>query len=189
MRSFFTVLFCCIIANASMAQSAPSKNETIEYIRKKVTETNGYQLLWNNGTVDFIHDAIFYDTWATYENGKYNIRYNYKDNYWYHNNFEFKPEFISSVTEASTNTASNSSVGFIAINFSNTLVKKKVLYNSHGGSTYINEYAFTRTMKEDSNVNVVYLPYLKQDPTAFERLKKAILHLKTFYISKDPFAN
>lgn len=189
MKKIFLAFFLCIMATVALAQSAPSKSETLDYIKKRIEETNGYKLTWTNGTTEFIHDVIFYETWASYENGKYNMEYYYKDNYWYYNNYEFKPEFIISVTEASGNTTSASSVGFIAINFSNSLVKKKVLYNYQNGSSFLDKYGFSRTMNEDSNVNTVYLPYLKQDPTAFERIKKAFMHLKEFYVTKDPFAN
>jgi hypothetical protein len=189
MRKFLLFILAMTIAAFAVAQSAVSKAETIDYIKKRVTETRGYQLIWEDGTTHFINDVYFSETSATYENGKYNMRYNYKDNSWYYNSYSFKPEFIISVTEGSSNTASNSSVGFIAIKFSNTLVKKKVLYYYHNGSNFVNDYGFSSKEQENKNVDIVFLPYLKQDPTAFERIKKAIMHLKELCKSNDPFAN
>ncbi len=189
MRKFLLFILSMTITAIAVAQSALSKEETIDYIKKRVTETSGYQLTWANGTTEFIHDVYFSETWAIYENGKYNMRYSYKDNSWYHNRYDFKPEFITSVIEGSSNTASNSSVGFIAIKFSNTLVKKKVHYYYHNGSNFLNDYGFSSKEQENKNVDIVFLPYLKQDPTAFERIKKAIMHLKELCKSNDPFAN
>ncbi len=188
MRKFLLFILSMTIAAIGVAQSAISREETIDYIKERVTETRGYQLIWADGTTEFILDVYFSEAMARYANGKYNEKYNYKDNYWNDNFYNFKPEFIISVTEGSSSTASNSSVGFIAIKFSNTLVKKKDRYYYHNGSNFLNEYGFP-FKDQDKNVDIVFLPYLKQDPTAFERIKKAIMHLKELCKSNDPFAN
>lgn len=112
----------------------------------------------------------------------------YKLGNWYSvTTFDFNPEYINSVHEGSTNNASNSAVGFITISFSNNLVKKVTQHTS-----FIRRGVYTEYVSDaanQTNVNYVFLPYLKQDPTAFERIKKAILHLKEISVKSDPFAN
>lgn len=188
MKKILALLVVLVSVLCIQAQS-PTKTETVNYLDKRIYETIGHQIIWKTGTVEFVNEARFFGTSSIYTTGRYNFLYRKKDNVWTWNHFDFDPEFIQSVTDASGNTASNSPVGFIAITFSNNLIKKESRNYWHNGAVNVADYNFPFTTKEKGNVSVVYLPYLKQDPTAFERIKKAILHLKTFHLHADPFAD
>ena len=173
------------------AQTSPTLDETISYIQKRVTATEGHQIIWNNGSGNYVMTPKFYCSGtsaasSSYMNGANKYTHGSDPgNWWYYNGFEFNLEYLVSVTEASGNTSSASPVGFIALNFSNNLAKKLVQYHYSPGAGK----GYTHQNTENGNVQTIYLPYLKQDPAAFERTRKAILHLKSLTVKADPFAD
>jgi hypothetical protein len=188
-RIFFIGLLALLFQTNLLAQKAPTFYETIDYINKRVVETVGHQLKWKSGLSQYIIDASFYNGGSSYNEGKYKYRYSKKDNTWYSHYYSFKPEHIISVAEGSANTTTDSPVGFISISCVKNLVKEESRSWYHYGGSYVDQSAFHNSTVNIGNVSTVYIPYLKQDPTAFERIKKAILHLKSLSADSDPFAN
>lgn len=190
MRQFFFIALLALAAhNPVQAQTKPTFYETVDYIHKRVSETIGHQLKWKTGLNQFIIDASFTSVNTMYKNGKNKYMYRTKDNTWDSHYYSYKPEHIISVTEASANTTNDSPVGFIGINFISNLVKEDSRNWYHGGGLGLADYYYNNASLVNGNVSTIFIPYLKQDPTAFERIKKAILHLKALTADKDPFAN
>lgn len=197
MKKLTFIIF--IFGFCAFSQQSPTFAETEKYIKEKISDTYGHQVLWNTNLAEFIIEVNFsaispdYDTSTSYYIGNNKYRHRSEYNAWREYFYNFSPKFIVSVTEASGNTLANSPVGFIAINFSADVVKEnsKSFALSPSAPQRYNYYDadFLMTPINHKNVGVIYLPYFKQDPNAFERLKKAIMHLKSFYVEDDPFAN
>lgn len=186
------LIFFLILSAAALnmyAQTTPTLSETIAYIDKRVKETQGHQVKWKSGKLDYLVEASFYSSSSLYKIGKYRYLYQSKDNNWASHYFTFKPEHISSVTEGSTNTTADSPVGFITINFANNLVKQDSRNWYHNGGIYSDEGSFINSYSTQGNVSHLFIPYLKQDATAFDRISKAIMHLKKLSQKDDPFAD
>ena len=190
MRKLCFILFLSICTVTSNAQTSPTLYETIEYIDKRVKETQGHQVKWKSGTHEYLVEASFFTGSSVYKIGKYRYLYQSKDNTWASHYFTFKPEHISSVVDGSSNTTSDSPVGFITINFSNNLVKQDSRNWYHNGNAYaVGDHYFNNSYAKQGNVSHMYIPYLKQDATAFDRISKAIMHLKKLSQKHDPFAD
>ena len=189
MRVLIFISFLFTAALNTYAQTSPTLSETIAYIDKRVKETQGHQVKWKSGINEYLVESAFYSSSSIYRIGKYRYLYITKDNTWASHYFTFKPEHISSVTEGSTNTTSDSPVGFITINFANNLVKQDSRNWYHNGSIYSDQVSFNNRYSTQGNVSHLYIPYLKQDATAFDRISKAIMHLKKLSQKDDPFAD
>lgn len=188
-------LFLCMVLSSTNAQQALDKNQTILYIRDKISQTVGNQIIPSQGKINFMHTMQFYTAGnqviLDYQNGLYNYVKLKADNRWCHNFYSFDPAQIIDVVAEATFTASNSPIGYIKLVFASNSVKtEKLEYYHYSPGVYIVDYnSWKYDVLEVGNIRNVLIPYLMQDPSSFERLKKAFLHLKKLSVVIDPFDN
>ena len=153
MRGLFTIILLSVTL-VTNAQTKLSGEETIKYIKDKIGETHGHQIIWKTGPVRFVISTTFFESgkgiYFKYENGLNNYKKLTAGNLWYSNTFEFNPEQIVNVVDGSSNTTSASPVGFITIDFSSNLVKKDIINWTHTypNTNYVADYAWENTIAE-----------------------------------------
>jgi hypothetical protein len=173
MKTRLLLSFLILASIPSFAQL--SINETINYIDKKILETADLQRTYNDqytytlSGLDFGTDAGNKDKVIMGYNRKFS------DNTSDELQYIFDPTHISSV-EMSVDSYKDA-VGLITVRMI--------------GKTLISKQRINGTVT-DTNKEFFTFPYLRTDPLNFERLKKALFHLKELYAAKkgpDPFAN
>jgi hypothetical protein len=116
---------------------------------------------------------------------------------WYSSDLYFNPANIIDI-KAHPENQSNSSVGVLVISLNTQNGKKEIdksepNYKIHDSSHRKFGYCFSYNQRDIITVNSVseiYIPYLKADDTNFNKIKKALEHLKTLYKAEsDPFGD
>jgi hypothetical protein len=191
---------------------SPSLQETVDYINTECNKTvgksysrslgngkkcamyvahtrkDGGTLIYNGVLFTYYADSKKFASYQTYiENNEwepenpdksYFMEYNY-DNF-------FAPPQITEIKEFSIAMGvdtSSSEVGFIVVYFSPGSV------SHHGSTKWVEVDGENSSDASDASRNFITIPYLRTDPTAFNRLKKALLHLKEASTQDDPFAD
>ncbi|MEI9955271.1 MAG: hypothetical protein WDM90_02960 [Ferruginibacter sp.] len=94
--------------------------------------------------------------------------------------FTFKPAQITEIKNEE-DIAPASGIGYLEIYFEGKTAVRT--FKDYKGIIY-NKYEETIDY-----LDKIQIAYVKADPTAFERIKKAFLNLKKLAVDKDPFAN
>lgn len=192
------LLLCSVFLQGHSTES-PTLKETLEYLDKRAAEVKGMNVSFTSGQLFDLYSASW---WKTLYDGHAITYYTLtQSNRWadpaycekiksrgishvYSYSFKFKPSQITSVVDATT-ISPTSPVGMITVSFA---AKTVTLTGDFERAADKGCY----TVKDPRQVYPVssfYVPYLKADPTAFKRIKKAILHLKNLTTEDDPFAD
>jgi hypothetical protein len=170
----FKLLLSFLLLLSLQGFSQLSQQATINYIDDKMNECA--DLRYTTSSTSFYRLAKIDFALLKDDNSKLivNITQNNSDNTVDEIQYIFDPTHISSISYI---TASNDAVDLIAVQTTGKTVIKII---KKSGS-------FT-----ESNENYFIVPYLNVDPLNKERIKKAFLLLKKYYVAKkgnDPFAN
>jgi len=164
-KQLFVILLTLFSISAiSQTNTLLTKEETINYINKKVKEAKGFDMINFNGVSEKVLDCGFKKSYSgeNIECIEIKGKYSYLT--------EFNPAHIKMLTEV--NLYGNQVVGCIAID----LIGKTAKFSSNFG---LNE---SRTQAS--------IIYLKSDPDNYKRISKALLHLRDLYKAEDdPFDN
>lgn len=188
---------------------SPTLEETVDYISKECGKTQGksYVAVYNSGkeATIFIRKASEYggcgvcfgynagtkkyyfitQSIESYPDENPNPPKKYKT--WNDDYAFYDPSMIVSISEISPGMyvdSTRSDIGFMRINFSSKVVE----------ADGIRIYHFPNGESESENVpkestSFMIIPYFRNDPTAFNRIKKAFLHLKELSTASDPFGD
>lgn len=213
----FIVFFFSFASVVNIHAQDLTKEETVNYINKKIKETNGHYLTqkWSDEIGDLTlyyyssdfylkGDKIFYQrhrgTHEEKQNGKkiivggkvydfYPCRYvEITDLY------SFSPENIISIEKFNDTEYKNNPVGTLIITVSNNTAK---LVRTFGRITweftegnYSGQCANFEEERSNYSYDQIYLSYLKGDETNFNKLKKALEYLRDLAKAEDdPFGN
>lgn len=196
------------IANIVTAQSdktSPTKSETGDYLEDKIQEVignyrtkSGVKLYYTNAdfyAFNFNEECSFKVVRATvkgkapdeiYPHQKSEISKwsNYADQ---KITFVFNPADISSISD---DTTPNGEVGQIIIKLKSKNGEERWVthaYEYKKGYQSPDHWELTEIKKETRQTDILYFTYYKGDPANYERIKKALLHLKELYTEKDLF--
>jgi hypothetical protein len=178
MKKLFAITTVLFFAVASKAQDLQT---TVDYLKTRVKEViNGSKVNFKGGSKVLLSEVEFTSSetksYYTFEERPSSEKYPYDDY-----SFEFSPGKITEISNLDM-TTENCVVGVMKISFGSKSVIKRLGLRTDG---------YYRA----SEHNVYYVDsfiiyYIKDDPTAFERIKKALLKLKELSVEKkDPFAN
>jgi hypothetical protein len=170
----FKLLLAFLLLLSIQGFSQLSEQGTINYIDDKMNECA--DLRYTVSSTSYYRLAKIEFGLLKNDNAKLilNITQNYSDNTIEDVQYIFDPTHISSISYI---TASNDAIDLIAVQTTGKTVIKIVKKSG----------TFT-----ESNENYFIVPYLNVDPLNKERIKKAFLLLKKYYVAKkgnDPFAN
>lgn len=176
---FFGLLFAMF--NAS-AQEGPSLEVTYAYINKKAQEANGhYRILPNEAETESA--KMIYSGISVAHISKTNeiqIKYERTSQTFFNDkfHFEFKPIHIQSIEVSKINL--QDPVGIIVIKLTGKTGKEIVETENESGN-----YDF-----EQNSSDEMHLPFLQSDAENFNKIKKALEHLKVLSKEEefDPFA-
>lgn len=199
---------------ACFAQGGTSltKDETINYLNKKAKEVIGHyrtieyddktgsskNYYFNNSVSKSGDNLLFEQARRNYRDGAIDYAY-YPEDYieQTHENL-FNPIHILSIEKAS-NFVAGEPIGTIKITLKSTTAQLTVksfsptkrvtnTQHKHYWKTYDLEESVAR--RYNNSTNVVYLSYLQSDDTNFNKIKKALEHLRDLYKAEDdPFSN
>lgn len=194
MKKLNIIFLIILLPIFSFAQDKATltKNETINYLNKKMKENIGHYKTPKGGTFKvYFLDSSFGTENDLVELSSYRSNYtskNYNCDYYQYKNFDrFNPAHIISIE--SVETVKSEPLGII-----------KVILVSKTGIQTLLSYAYQNrendgscfNLEENSNkeysVQEVNFPFLKGDPTNFNKIKKALEHLRNLYKNEDdPF--
>lgn len=182
--SGFSLLFGLLIAmfNAS-AQEEPSLEVTYAYINKKAQEANGHYRYHMDYTETESAKYIYSDISVSHipKTNEIQIKYNrisqkegFNSDKWH---FEFKPIHIQSIEIAKR--ALNDPVGIIVIKLNGKTGKESIEF----------EERLVKDRFEQNSSDEMLLPFLQSDTDNFNKIKKALEHLKVLSKEEefDPF--
>jgi hypothetical protein len=192
-------------ASLSAQKTSPTKSETIEYLEDKIEEAEG-NYRTKIGTKLYYTSANFYEEY--YDKGKFTFGVfrgtvkgaapdiidfddkskisKYKDYASQQITFTFNPADISSISDDIT--TPNGEVGQIIIKLKSangTEHWKTKMYAPRGGK--YDGYYLKEIKNESRQTDTLYYTYYKGDKANYERIKKALLHLKELCTEKDLF--
>jgi len=199
MKKLCTLLTLLFAFGLTYAQEKKelTREETVNYLKKKFGEVNEQWIVENNGSKQFITGLYIgnKDSELNITDRRKNKISNLstsidcgdwdKEQY-----YDFDPMQISDITDfALTN---EQSLGYLQIKLSSKTAKYRMVFKvveTRAGDRWECNYSATRN--DDRNfTEYIYIPYLKTDPTNFNKLKKAFEHLKKLSSqSDDPFGN
>lgn len=195
MKKIITILAVCVSIATSFAQGATlTKEETVNYINKKLAECDGHKKTVADGSrtptikslrISLSDAGLVTGTMEREDMNKAADCPRYK----LYNYYKFNLLHITSI-ELDKNYNENEAVGTIKIN----------LLPRTGHVTMTTE-AYSRVLvgrctdwkefdRKEETVSQVYIYYLKGDPTNFNKIKKALEYLRDLAKAEDdPFGN
>jgi hypothetical protein len=102
---------------------------------------------------------------------------------------------IQDIRKFNTNYATGDPVALMEIVLKNKTATASYRHDSHERFSWINNstkkcYGWITWRENSSIVDVVYIPYFQNDPTNFDKIKKALLYLKELCdAEEDPFGD
>lgn len=153
-----------------------TKDQTIAYILEKLKETVDLKLTYNDKYTYTLSDIEFKKDPKNKNKIIFNYKRNFSDNTSDRTYISFFPIYISSVS--------------IGEGKAGDAVARFRLYFT--GKNTTNDFFDSEGDRDMSSEHVFYLPYLLGDALHYERLSKALMHLKDIYIKelpRDPFVN
>jgi hypothetical protein len=202
MKTKLLFVFACayMLQTAHAQKEMLTKEETVNYLNKKIKEIIGYYrtpvgtserlYFWSS---EFVNDtkgvkittqrSNYVNSSAGDQQSNYNVKYNYTT---------FNPAQISSITLAADQYSSDP-VGVITITLTAQTAIDIQTANGYGyyrtrndGSVYY--YDWKETDRKQYYVNQISMPYLKSDGTNFDKIRKALEHLRNLAKAEDdPF--
>lgn len=191
-----------LCGQTSPGKPLPSRDETLAYLDKKVAETKGLTFFIPSEGTNYLVKSISLSAGdgkgiATFTNVT-NIRPGTceENNIW--QVVTFKPAQIIAVTE--THYIRSDSMGFALVKLSSKGAKlastpyvyrsKKAIPNSRiytSANPYCSDFGAVQTTS--TTVDTFQIVFLKGDPTNFERVRKALFHLRDLdkAADDDPF--
>lgn len=160
---FFFLFSLGFIAHA---QPTLTKDETINYVNKKMKEAVDHVYSNNNGRIGKV--SAIYTVSITKTPKGINIVFTFDDPF-YTASYEFNPAHIKDVFAYENSTSS--AVNELQISLIGATCAAKI---------------------RSGNQSLAYanMLYLKADPTNLQKIKKALMHLRDLYKAEDdPFAN
>lgn len=165
-----------------------TKDETVNYIKKKIVDINDYYTDTSNSNSTTYKDIRFTlnesKVYISYEialkaygwcNG-YSLIYTYS--------YVFDASQITEIEEIKS--SGNNSVSFLKLSFANKIVNYD--YSQKGCNFDNNRIQVENSTSE--NINTATIPFVSADPSTFNKLKKAIEYLRDLLKAEDdPFGN
>lgn len=172
MKKLYLIASLLLASYCSIAQTPTlTKGETISYLDKKIKESIGHALTNSNGYIGKVVEAQVKESAKGISITYY---FDYKTKY----TFDFNPRLITSIADYQH--AAGSPLNEIQIKLSGAIC---ILSTVKPGT---NGYNVTDT-KSISYANMIYL---KADSTSFNKIIKALEHLRDLLKAEDdPFGN
>ena len=170
-----------------------TKEETVTYLNKKLDEVQEQWIVENNGSKQFIKwiNVKNQDSELSISDNRENrITNDHTCGDWEkEQSYDFNPAQISEITDSTLKT--EQPLGYVQIKLIAKTAKSrmvfKVIYTRDDGSNRTCNYWKNDTDNRDFS-EYVFIPYLKTDPSNFNKIKKAFEHLKKLSAaSDDPF--
>ncbi len=207
----FCLLLSFSIPAFAQIGAKSSKRKTVSYLNKKLLEIKGaYRSIeaddksrnikyfyWGTHYVKLSGDTASIRSFrSTYREQLYsNVAFQNGEGYLYTypcdyhtQSFEstFNPAHIKSI-EKGSNFVEGEPIGLIKINLvSETGNLLRIDNETRKGDTSTNEcHDFGETDREEATDTEVYLPYLQSNPKNFNRIKKALEHLRDLYKAEE----
>lgn len=195
MKKLITICLLSIYSLHAIAQQKKelTKEETLEYLQKKMAEVKQQWIVENNGSRQFI-DYIFVGG----EGSELKISDRRKSyisdgdcgDWQKEQNYDFNPVQISEISDFPLK--NEQSLGYLQIKLTSKTGKSQLLFKrieTRSGDNH--ECNWLKPINDDREFcEYIFIPYLKSDPTNFSKLKKGFEHLKKLSMqSDDPFAN
>jgi hypothetical protein len=204
--------FICLLALNTLLVSGQekamlTKEETVNYLKKKLFESNNLKNKDNFYLESYSLRISDCDLSISYSNVSQlggrptgSVNHNYK---YYDSNYDFNPMQIEDI--GIDDASSTADVGLIYITLKAKTGKKKVNtgkyeekknpyyqgspYQDANGKWWDETYfKFIDTEGESVTVGTIYIPFLKSDPLNFNKIKKALEHLRDLCSAEDdPF--
>lgn len=172
-KSLFTLLLACTTFFSFSQSATLTKGETIAYLNKKINEAVGHKLSNNNGFIGDIYNAeVKVDTKGI------TIRYCWinTSGLYYWSSYVFNPSHIQDILPYAN--TSESAINELKI----SLVGKTCVFTS--GTGY-----YSPTTQSGSVAYANFLQ-LRADPENLNKIKKALLYLKSLLKAEDdPFGS
>lgn len=203
MKEILFLLLSLIVGRTLLAQekTALTKEETINYINKKVKECEGH---YNSSMMSDDKFMKNYYLKLSLEKSGDKVQYFFSssthitepttgdkcDYMSFSNYFTFNPAHIKMINDDKYN-IKGEPVGLIEISLiSNTCNAIRATYEYTKKNDYGNCYNWAQSANDKTSDEKVYLRYLQSDPSNFNKIRKALEHLKALYIAEDdPFSD
>jgi hypothetical protein len=175
---------------------ALTKEETVNYINKKMIEVCSQWVTDRSNSREYISEAyvsITKDCNLYFSNKRANKSSDFTCGDWTkERKYIFNPAHIVDITDEELPT--NQALGFIKVKLISLTGKlqtehKMVVRITNPRHEQYNQCNYNKVIDDTSeSCQFVYIPYLKSDPTNFNKIKKAFEHLKDLCKSEDdPF--
>ena len=179
------------VANAQEKKELTNE-ETVNYLNKKLSEVNEQWIVENNGSRQFIKwlNVKNQDSEISIRDTRENrITNDHTCGDWEkEQSYDFNPTQISEITDSPLKT--EQPIGYVQIKLIAKTAKYrmvfKVIETKNDGSNRSCNYWVNKNDDREF-YEYIFIPYLKTDPTNFNKIKKAFEHLKKLSASDDPF--
>lgn len=198
MRS--VLLLSLLVPTPALAQPTLTKDETINYINKKLAEASGSHSTYSEGPSPLWYRSVSvslrgarmtvsYVRANREESGEHcpyvrGCRSDYRRQ---ESEWNFNPALIRSIA-----IEESGPVGCVLLNLSTADARHTSEWFGwiRDQNAQWETYHWQQFHRETDNYDVVHVPYLATDPQNFDRLKKAFLHLQALLKAEDdPFGN
>ena len=197
-------LFTCLmtlwsIASFAQEKAALTKEETVNYLNKKLKECIGHYrqtpVTGEDDRIFYYHNVSFtlsgstlklYMKYSNYKEGTGTKECDYFLIDW---TVEFNPIHITQITEKSN--TKNSPVGGIDVKFiSKIAVEESDYYQRNVNNDNGRCFGLALAKETHYSVDTTDLGFLQADPSNFNKIKKALEHLRDLSKAEDdPFGN
>lgn len=166
MKRFFILSILIAISSNLLAQDL-TKDQTITYLSEKIRETEDLKRTYSS-EYTFTHVEIQFKKSTNNPNRVYfQYKRNFSDNTKDISKYEFFPQYIESVVK--NDGKPGDAVAYLEVNFT--------------GKNAISEFTGTLGKYQKSSIKTLYIPYLIADALHYERISKALLHLRDVTIA------
>ncbi|MEE1885618.1 hypothetical protein [Pedobacter flavus] len=172
----YFILSCFILCSVLNSHAQLTRSETIKYIHDKINDTEFLKRTYDSQFTYTLTDLSFKTSSSQPNKIVLSYKRNFSDNTIDYQEFTLLPQYISSF-EKSTEKAGDA-VGLM-----------KVIFTGPNVASY---FKSTNSTIYYTSKNHIFIPYLQGDPIHYERLMKALQHLKTIsleILGNDPFVN
>ena len=173
MKRYIILAVLLVVSSNLLAQSL-TRDQTITYLLEKLKETEDLKRTYSS-EFTYTHINIQFKKSSTNANRVlFQYERNFSDNTKDKSKFEFFPQYIKSVEK--NEGKPGDAVAFLVVNFT--------------AKNSVHEFTSTSGRFEKDSVESLVIPYLIADALHFERMSKALLHLRDVTIASmapDPF--
>lgn len=202
MKSFVVIVYFTFLSHQLLAQGPSlTKDETVNYIINKIKEADGKiaNFTYPNGEKElkrtelkrlYIEGSQVFLTYRNYAQDD-KIRHGFCEHFSDEYSYSFNIKNLIEILPRSSFIEKESPVYFIVLKLNGDLSEETNKYFMHETRDSYYKCRDWRMKKSNTKLlDVAYFPYFKNDPTNFDKIKKALLYLKELCdAEEDPFGD